>query len=472
MRLSLRARLLATTGIAVTAALGALVWLSGRITEQRFETFLLEQRRAAGARQPALPVAEFAAFYREHGSWDGIGTWLAARARSTGESVLLLDSADQLLAASRPAITAVKATARAGGGLELHLREGDARGESSLLLAFDRDPERAVRDDDARIVGWAYPLPPPPSEVPATLFLRSVRRSLFAAMAALALLVLGLAAWSIHRTLAPIRALTAATRRVARGELTAQVEARADDEVGELARAFNAMAEELGRQRELRRRQTSDVAHELRTPLTSLSCQVEALEAGLVAPDAAALRSLSDDIASLRLLIDDLQELALAEAGELRLEPRPLDLASEATSVLSAYGLRTAAGPRLSAELAGLPPVLADPERLRQVLRNLLDNALAATAPTGAITLTGRAEGGEVELAVTDTGSGIEPEHLPHVFERLYRADPSRSRESGGAGLGLAITKQLVEAQGGRVGVESEPGRGSRFWVRLPRSAR
>jgi signal transduction histidine kinase len=322
-------------------------------------------------------------------------------------------------------------------------------------------------------------------------FVSAVNRSLvwsaFAAGVAALLLTLALS----RRILGPIEALTAAAHAMERGDLSRRVWARSNDEIGELARAFNAMADGLARQERLRRTLVGDVAHELRTPLTNIRGYLEALRDGVARPDPALLGSLHDEALLLNRLVDDLQDMALAEAGQLHMDPRPValrEIVDQAAGALQPALDEKALN--LCVELSpDLPDVQADPERVGQVLRNLLNNAITHTPIGGQIAVSATISQGEQEIrrqaegdratlpvsrspgllvSVWDSGTGIAPEHLPNVFERFYRADRSRSRATGGAGLGLAIVKQLVEAHGGRVWAESAPGQGTCIRFTLP----
>ncbi len=214
----------------------------------------------------------------------------------------------------------------------------------------------------------------------------------------------------------------------------------------------------------------NDVAHELLTPITNISGYLEAAQEGLIAPDAALVDNLNGETLLLRRLVDDLQELALAEAGQLRLQRQTIAVAALIEQAVETLRPQTDAKElAVKVELAtNLPPVDADPGRIGQVLRNLLNNAVTHTPPGGEITLSARPNAGFVAISVRDTGAGIPPEHLPNVFERFYRADRSRARAPGGVGLGLAIAKQLVTAHGGTVSVESVVGQGSAFTFTLP----
>jgi signal transduction histidine kinase len=197
---------------------------------------------------------------------------------------------------------------------------------------------------------------------------------------------------------------------------------------------------------------------------------LEAARDGLVRPDTALVNNLYEEVMLLNRLVDDLQELALVEAGQLPLERRPVDVGETARLAVETIRPQVeACGLELTLDLpADLPPVAADPHRVGQVLRNLFNNAMEFTPSGGQISLTARLNGSWVCLEVSDSGPGVAPEQLPFVFERFYRADPSRARATGGAGLGLAIVKQLVEAHGGRVWAENGSGTGSVFGFTLP----
>jgi signal transduction histidine kinase len=230
------------------------------------------------------------------------------------------------------------------------------------------------------------------------------------------------------------------------------------------------MADDLERTEKLRRNMVADIAHELRTPLSNLSGYLEAISDGVLQPDKATVSSLSEEAATLSHLVADLQELSLADAGELKLTRRPEDMKQLIEQAVAAQQSGAAVkGLTVRAEVpAGLPEVNVDAHRIGQVLRNLLDNAVAHTPGGGSITVTAAGADDELKIMVTDTGEGIPPEDLPNIFERFYRVDRSRTRSTGGTGLGLTITRRLVEAHGGRIEAESEPGRGSTFIITLP----
>ncbi|GAA4574400.1 sensor histidine kinase [Planotetraspora kaengkrachanensis] len=271
------------------------------------------------------------------------------------------------------------------------------------------------------------------------------------------------------RLIGPLRALTGAARRMEEGDISARVDVDRGDEIGRLATAFNAMSERREQLEKLRRAMVSDVAHELRTPLSNIRGWLEAAEDGVVDPDRTLTASLLEEAMLLQHVIDDLQDLAMADAGELRLHKEPIGVPDLVAQVVTAHrGGADAAGVTLTSQAQGRPEILADPLRLRQAVGNLVSNAVRHTPPGGSVTVRSRLEGGHVVIDVEDTGSGIAAEDLAHVFERFWRADKSRNRATGGSGLGLSIVRKLAEAHGGTVSATSEPGRGSVFTLRLP----
>ena len=214
----------------------------------------------------------------------------------------------------------------------------------------------------------------------------------------------------------------------------------------------------------------ADTAHELRTPLSNIRGYVEAMRDGLVKADADALRSLDEEVNLLSRLVGDLQELALADAGELKLVCQAEDISSLINQTVAAEQAKALVkGISVSVDLAKrLPPVNIDAHRISQVLRNILENAVDHTTQGDSITVSAKQRGSWVQISVVDSGEGIPVEHLPNVFERFYRVDKSRTRATGGRGLGLTITKYLVEAHAGKIEVQSEPGKGSHFTFTVP----
>ncbi|SEL42594.1 sensor histidine kinase [Nonomuraea pusilla] len=289
--------------------------------------------------------------------------------------------------------------------------------------------------------------------------------------AALLVLVLtvGVSVMAARRLVGPVNALTHAARRMRDGDSSARVQIRTTGEISELATAFNEMSEHLQRMEEQRKAMVSDVSHELRTPLSNLRGWLEAAQDGVAELDPALIASLVEEILLLQHIVDDLQDLALADAGRLYLHLEPVCLGDLLDQVTTAHrGRAEAAGLTLTTEVTGAPTLIAAPVRLRQAIGNLVTNSLRYTPPGGHITLSARQDGDHVIIEVTDTGIGIRAEHLPHVFDRFWRAEKSRNRRTGGSGLGLAIVRDLAEAHGGTATVTSTPGVRTTFTLRLP----
>ena len=299
-------------------------------------------------------------------------------------------------------------------------------------------------------------------------FLSSVDRGVLIG-ALVAVLVAALTAFLLARYFTrPLARLEEGALGLAGGDLTHRVEVSGPAEVVAVADAFNQMADNLQEAEDLRRRLVADVAHELRNPIAAARAQAEGMAEGVLAAEPARLDSLVEDLAHLSALVNDLQELAVAEAGRLSYDLRELDLAALVRRETDRFA--ATAPPGVDVRATGTQdPVLArgDERRLSQVLRNLLSNALRHT-PEGSVEVAvGRADG-FAEVRVIDTGEGIPAEDLPYVFERFYRADAARTGDTGGAGLGLAITRRIVMDHGGTVFAESAPGEGATVGFRLP----
>jgi signal transduction histidine kinase len=324
--------------------------------------------------------------------------------------------------------------------------------------------------EDQSISLGQYPPPPRGDHPPAEDFSSSVNRSLMLAVVVVGLVALLLTLLLSNAILRPVKALTRAAGFMEKGDLSQRVSIKSKDEIGDLAHAFNTMADTLERSERLRRNLVNDVAHELRTPLTNIRGYLEALQDRLMEPTPAVIASLYEDAMLLNRLVTDLQDLSLAEAGQLQLQRAPIALEDIINGAVN--GVAVQASSKQLALDADLPPDLplveADPQRVGQIMRNLLSNAIKHTPPQGAIRVSTRVLQQEVEVQVQDTGVGIAAEHLPYLFKRFYRADRSRTRATGGTGLGLAIVEQLVLAHGGHVSVESRVGEGTSFTFTLP----
>ena len=307
--------------------------------------------------------------------------------------------------------------------------------------------------------------------VSATLgFLQSVWWQFLLAGAVAGLISLAIARWLARGMTQPLRDMAAAVRRMEVGDYTARVHTRSRDEVGQLAAAFNRMSAELELLERSRRDLVANVSHELKTPITAIRAHLENLADGVERPDAATLRVMLAQTERLGRLVDQLLDLSRLDSGEVPLHVESVRLEPIVARVLSEIAVgRSVTDVEIDTELSDDVAVEADAERIHQVIFNLVDNAVRFTPPGGRVTVRATPAGERVQVQVIDTGVGVGAEHLPRVFERFYRADPSRSREDGGGtGIGLAIARSIVEGHGGLITAESEPGQGATFTFDLP----
>ena len=287
-----------------------------------------------------------------------------------------------------------------------------------------------------------------------------------------ALIALGVAVLAgsllAYRFTRPILELTEVTGRYGRGERHLRAVRHGHDEVANLAEVFNRTADQLHREQELKHRFMADIAHELRTPLSILKSELEAIQDGLMKADTETVAQLSQQVDLLSRLVQDLRLLTLAEGGELSLSRVSTDLGALAETVADAFSARASAkGVDLERDVDSIQASV-DPDRVKQVLFNLLDNALRHTPKGGWVRLHATSAGTDAVITVADNGPGIPDQELPHVFERFYRLDSARNRDSGGSGLGLAIARAIIELHGGAILAASRAEGGAVFEVRLP----
>jgi len=470
---SLRTRLILSFLVIIVATAGLVVLLANRITANRF-TYMVSRAGQMRARNLA---PWFANYYAQIESWDGVDTFIESyfdgqwrppmRYGQSGgmptmgmgmgftieERLLLVDADGQLIADS------------GGENTPIRLSGADLDKGAPIVVGNRQVGTLFIASSLGRLT---------PDQVD---FLRQVNRLMVATAAVAVLAVLIVGSFQARRIVAPIKALVEAAGRVAGGDLSQRIPVTSQDELGEMATAFNTMAAELERQQELRRRAMTDIAHELRTPLSVLQIELESIEDGLTNPTPEVIAGLQTDVAHLHRLVEDLRVLSLVDAGELQLEAEPVEMGDLIRGVVSrVQGAARAQSIILETQLPDMAlPVLGDDQRLAQVLLNLLSNALQHTPPEGKITVSARRAtadawqvGGDVHVMVQDTGEGIPAEDLPHIFDRFYRTDRARSRSTGGSGLGLSITRSLVEAHGGRIWAHSAAGDGSAFTFTLP----
>ncbi|MCL4251150.1 MAG: HAMP domain-containing histidine kinase [Anaerolineae bacterium] len=280
------------------------------------------------------------------------------------------------------------------------------------------------------------------------------------------------ASWlTSQRIVRPVRALAEASKEIANGNYGRHIDAHSDDELGELTQSFNRMAQALAETEKMRRELLADVAHELKTPLASITGYMEGLQDNLVPPTPETFQLIHREASRLQRLVEDLQQLSRAEAGQVSLQPEVLDLSSLIRSVaerLRPQFVEKGLGLHIE-DSPGSMTVLADRDRTEQVVVNVLGNALQYTPPGGQVAVRLTRDRQMMRVSIQDTGIGLAQDEIQHVFQRFYRVDKSRSRSSGGSGIGLTIARHFVEAQSGKIWAESPgPGQGSTFFFTLP----
>jgi two-component system sensor histidine kinase BaeS len=434
--LGLIPRLALAMGAVALLSVGIATVVVNRGAEGRLEDFARDRLRAS-----AMHAAKLAAeFHRRDGGWGAAATAELEHVARAGEFQLELRDRDgrRVAGSSRvvPGPDAERASVEVGGR-----RVGEVLVAPQEALLLPRDRELQDRLDRLHLVSGVLAL-------------------------GVGLLAAAILAASLAR---PLRRLTAHARRIElgrRGEC-AQVDG-GGAEISQLREALNHLSATLQREDDLRRATVADVAHELRTPVSGILGRIEAAQDGVLPDERRNLEAMHAEARRLAKLIADLERLTDAERPGLTLEKRRLDLAELAGGRARAFAERFAAAGIEFEQRLEPAPIHAEPSRLEQVIDNLLANALRYTDRGGSVEISVTRQDSDVVLEVADTGVGIEAEALPHVFERFWRADRSRSRITGGAGVGLAIARELVRAHDGRVEVESTPGEGSRFRVVLP----
>lgn len=385
------------------------------------------------------------------------------------EALVVVTSEDRIAAAAGAPLKSIQivSTKRNESGLRIEAEShtGSTVHRVALVLKVDGLPVGLAGGGTGDL--YVFRMPNAEADIPTRAFLGTVDRWLFLAIVAVAIVILGITWLLSRRIFDPISQLSVAVRELGRGDLTRRVPEQGSDEVAQLASGFNQMAAELERQRVLRQNLVHDVVHELRTPLTGLRCRLETLADGLAKDPTTALKDANEQVGHLAQLVDDLQEVAQAEARELKFAIADVEVKPVIESALHMAGLADDNRVRVGVE-AGVT-VRADTVRLRQIMLNLLTNAARHTPAGGTIVVSAGNKGAQVILRVTNSGSSLSEEQLGRVFDRFYRSDESRQRATGGSGLGLAIVKHLAEAQGGRVSASSGAD-GVTFSVALPRA--
>ena len=420
-------------------------------------------------------------YYAFTGSWEGVGDFLSLEqwAGTTSGQGGMMQMGRMVPGSGMIAAMNLRLTLADQDGTIV--ADSNSQGLGSRLSRREQNAGIPIQVNGSR-VGTLQAVSEGFGSLVAREFLASINSALVKSMLVAGVISLFLGFLLFNQITAPLRAMQKAAERIADGDLQTRVNVKSSDELGDLAVSFNNMAENLASAEDQRRQLAADVAHELRTPLAAIQATLEGMQDGVLPTDQEQIGSLVSETALLNRMVEDLRLLSLAEAGRLELDLQPVvtdELLFKAVGLMQPVAQQQ--GVNLVANPPGsLPMVLGDADRLIQVLNNLIANSLRYTPASGTVTVTAEfpAAGRMVAFSVTDTGAGIDPRDLPHVFDRFYRADKSRSRGSGGSGLGLAIVRQLVESHGGTVAavspVPTPEGRsvpGTRITFSIPVSA-
>lgn len=458
-RANIRLKLFYAMLALIVALIVAINGASHYIFNRDFLGYLNEQ--AQQRMEDMVPRLEQA--YREHGSWDFIRgqprTWFELMKPAIVEH-------NGVATTQGPPMTASDLT---GAALRFSLLDAKRK----LVIGYpDVGPDARLRPllQDDTIIGWVAQTPF--ETVIGAIDLRFQQRQ-FAAQIVIAVVAVMLAAFMVVRISGvltrPLTRVARATHRLAGGDYATRVEVESGDEVGRLAHDFNQLAMTLERNEKLRREFMADVSHELRTPLGILNGQLEALEDGVMQPDAQTIRSLKSEVEHLNKLVGDLYDLSLADAGALTYRKADIDLAPLLRDSVQVYADRFALRDMtLVADLPQTMPVHADGARLQQLFNNLFENSLRYTDAGGRVEVHCRLEQQCWRLYVDDSEPGVAGEVMARLFERFFRVETSRNRATGGAGLGLAICRRIVEAHQGRITASASPLGGLRVTVELP----
>jgi two-component system sensor histidine kinase BaeS len=455
LKLALAFLVVGIIGVALAAGLARWIMFS------EFGDLVLDEGRSEF-------IAAVSTYYQANGSWDGVARSLPPIGAVPGSQLPPQPPSQDtkhLGAQPQPAF------AFALVDLDGHVVVPAGSYQVGDTVSADKLAQGVEVEIDGQFVGTVLTTGEAPELSPREeLFLTRINWALLYAALGATLIALILGLFLARMLTRPLRELTAASQAMARGDLEQRVAVRSQDELGELAAAFNRMSSELARANQARRQMTTDIAHDLRTPLTVIKGYAEALRDGDLPPAAATFETIYQEAEHLSRLVEDLRTLSLVDAGKLTLNRSallPRDLLERVAAAYLPQAQRL--GVTLSVDAAAdLSPVYVDPDRFARVLGNLVGNALRYTPEGGRITLAAQQQADAILLAVRDTGVGIAPTDLPQIFDRFYRGDDARETNEGESGLGLAVAKSLVEAHGGSISVASTLGERSVFTITLP----
>ncbi|MBS3739832.1 HAMP domain-containing histidine kinase [Candidatus Bipolaricaulota bacterium] len=437
---SLKIKLLASFFLVIAIGVGTISYIASNSAINQFDRYV-SQGQAERYQRLALT---FSNYYRFKGSWEGVSGLIENVAEVYTERILLTDPSGKVIGDTEEKLTTTSVD-EDWSRKKVTINLGDFEVGKIFIKSKKRSPLQNT-------------------------FINSVNKSVLTGGLIAGLTAIILALLFSRNILKPIRELTRATKQMKQGDLDQRVDTSARGEIGKLGESFNSLANKLKEQKTLREEMVSDVAHELRNPLSNIQGYLEGLKEGMVEPNEQVFESLHQQSLVLNRLVNDLRDVNKAKADQLELDKKQVALEDIIEKEVKAARSK-AKNISVKAEKEREEPTLveADPERISQVIRNLLDNAITHTPPGGQIDVTTSISSSKATTMVSDDGSGIPQEDLPHIFDRFYRVDKSRSRGTGGTGLGLTIAKEIVESHGGNISVESEEGEGTTFKFTLPR---
>lgn len=485
MRNSLIYKLMGAFLLVIAMSAIVIFWLTSRATQNAFNLYATRNGQALAQRLSPI----LAEYYSTNTSWQGVDTFLQSQLSSLSATATTGNGQGQgfgqghgVGAGRQGGIWGAlgqRMILTNGQGMVVSDTAGELNGQTLTSTQLANGTPVMVNDT---LVGTILVTPndSAATNTPAEQFLTSVNQSIILSVVFASVIAFLLGAILFLQITAPLRQLNKAARGIANGDLSQRVAIRSHDELGDLGQTFNQMAESLDSAENQRQHLMADIAHELRTPITVIQANLEAMLDEVLPLDAEQVAALHDETLLLNRLVADLRLLSQAEAGALKLERQETEIGSLIQRVAEKIKVQAQQkGINLEIDTPkDLPRIRIDADRITQVLNNLIGNALRYTPQNGKIIVSATksaGSAGKIQISVTDTGSGIDPEALPFVFDRFYRADQSRARTSGGSGLGLAIVKQLVEAHGGIVEAISpvfsnadKQGFGTRITITLP----
>lgn len=437
---SLKIKLLVSFFLVIAIGVGTISYIASNSAINQFDRYVSQDQ---AERYQRLTLT-FSNYYRFKGDWEGVSGLIENVSEVYNERILLTDPSGKVIGDTEGQL-GTTSVGEDWSRKKVTISLGDFEVGKIFIKSSERSPLQNT-------------------------FINSVNKSVLTGGLIAGLTGIVLALLFSRNILKPIRELTRATKRMKQGDLDQRVDTSTRGEIGKLGESFNSLANKLKEQKTLREEMVSDVAHELRNPLSNIQGYLEGLKEGMVEPSEQVFESLHQQSLVLNRLVNDLRDVNKAKADQLDLDKKQVVLEDIIEKEVKA-ARNKAKNISIEAEKEREKPTLveADPERISQVIRNLLDNAITHTPSGGQIDVTTSISSNEATTMVSDDGSGIPQEDLPHIFDRFYRVDKSRSRGTGGTGLGLTIAKEIVESHEGNISVESEEGEGTTFKFTLPR---